>query len=131
MRILLMLLARITLCGVMLLTISGCGHEESQTAKISCRDRKTDVDKNTGVKHMTVVLCPGRKMHWSDGGENWVVEFKGNDSPFQGKPMKISKGDQDPVARTGLKQDTTFPYSITVDGKKFDPQIIVMCDDNC
>jgi hypothetical protein len=66
-------------------------------------------------------------MAWNDRGESWEVEFK-QDSPFVGKPMKIKKGDPPGVARADVPsgKDTPFPYKITVNGRAFDPQIIVM-----
>jgi hypothetical protein len=90
-----------------------------------CKDRHTNVNPSTGVDDDTVAVCPGKKMTWLDKGEDWEVEFK-NDSPFVGKPKKMNKGNPTGVARDDLTKDTPFPYTITVNGKKFDPQIIVM-----
>ena len=97
------------------------------TKNYGCRNRQTYVNTTTGVDDPTIVLCPGGKMTWNDHGEDWEVDFK-NDSPFEGKPMKVKKGDGPKVARsdTPVGKDTAFPYSITVNGKTFDPQIIVM-----
>ncbi len=109
---------------LLLVYVSGC---QKPAVTNYCIDRQTYVNANTGVDDDTVVLCAGKKMTWQDRGETWEVEFK-NDSPFEGKPKKVKKGDPPGVARSDVPKgkSTAFPYSITVNGKKFDPQIIVM-----
>ena len=114
---------------VALLAISSCACKQPATVKNYCRDRQTFVNGNTGVEDDPIVVCPNFKMTWADHGETWEVEFKG-DSAFEGKPKKVNKGNPTGVDRIDLKKDTAFPYSITVNGKKFDPQIIVMGGDN-
>jgi hypothetical protein len=111
----------------LLLFVCVCGCQKPAVTKNYCIDRQTYVNANTGVEDDTIVLCPGNKMTWLDHGETWEVEFK-NDSPFEGKPKKVKKGDSPGVARGDVPKGkaTAFPYSITVNGKKFDPQIIVM-----
>lgn len=121
-------LAKAVFSAALSLAIFGCNPKQP-TGKGYCRDRKTYVDKDTGVKDQTVAVCPGYKMRWLDNGEDWEVEFKG-DSPFDSKSKRVKKGDPDSVARKDLTQDTAFPYTITVNVKKFDPEIIVMGGDN-
>jgi hypothetical protein len=106
--------------------VSGCS-KPGVTTSYCDYDQETYVNANTGVDDETVVVCAKKKMTWLDHGETWEVEFK-NDSPFEGKPKKVKKGDPPGVARSDVPKHkaTAFPYTITVNGKKFDPQIIVM-----
>jgi hypothetical protein len=93
----------------------------------TCKDRTIDVDANapTGVDQDTVVVCGKHKLKWKEKNqEDWVVEF--TVSPFQQGEKKIKKGDPPPSAVTPLTDDTAFKYSITVNGQKHDPQIIIM-----
>jgi hypothetical protein len=117
----------LAISAVLLLFVYVSGCQKPRVAKDYCVDGQTYVNATTGVEDDTIVLCPRNKMTWLDRGETWEVEFK-NDSPFEGKPKKVKKGDPPSVARGDVPKGkaTAFPYTITVNGKKFDPQIIVM-----
>jgi hypothetical protein len=92
-----------------------------------CKDRGIDVDANapTGVDQDTVVVCGNHKVKWKEKNqEDWEVLF--TVSPFQQGEKKIKKGDPPPSAVAPQTTDTPFKYSITVNGQKHDPQIIIM-----
>jgi hypothetical protein len=119
----------LAICGFFLLSlyVSSCSDEKASFYKRYCTDRHTYVNKNAsgGVDDDPIVLCPGKKMRWDDHGEDWEVDFT-NDSPFEGKPMKMDKNNRTGKARSDLKKDTSFPYTVTFKDRKADPQIIVM-----
>jgi hypothetical protein len=117
----------LAISAILLLFVCVCGCQKRVVRDYCDNDQETYVNADTGVDDQTVVVCAGKKMTWKDHGETWEVEFK-NDSPFEGKPKKVKKGDSSGVARGDVPKGkaTAFPYSITVNGKKFDPQIIVM-----
>lgn len=92
----------------------------------ACHDKDVHVNRNAakGVEEETVAVCKGHKVRWHErGGEDWRIHFDA--SPFVSGVKDIKKGD-DPGPVTRVDQDTAFKYSITVDGKTFDPQIIIM-----
>jgi hypothetical protein len=121
----LQVLRGLAVCAVLLLSVCVSGCQKPGVTKDYCIDRQTHVNAKTGVDDDTVVVCKGKKMTWLDNGEDWEVEFK-NDSPFVGKPKKMNRNNRLGTARSDVNKDTPFPYSITVNGTKFDPQIIVM-----
>lgn len=100
-----------------------------KTTKVyPCRDRAIKIDKAYahGVDQDVVVLCGGNNVSWK-GNPPWEVDF--TTSPFVSgvtviKDTSLAPG---PVLPEPLDQDTAFTYTVTTsDGKKFDPQIIIM-----
>jgi len=92
----------------------------------NCRDRviKVNAANAHGVDHDTVVICGGQSITWKEqNNEDWEVDF--TSSPFQQGQTKVKKGDG-AQAVNSLTDDTAFEYSITVNGTKHDPQIIIM-----
>ena len=92
-----------------------------------CRDKEVHVNKEKpkGVDEEVVTVCHGHKVRWRERHqENWSVHFDA--SPFESGVKDIKKGDPDPGSVIKVDQDTGFKYTITVDGKAFDPQIIIM-----
>jgi hypothetical protein len=93
----------------------------------NCRDRDVHVNKDNpkGVDEETVIVCKGHKVRWRERNqEDWSVHF--DVSPFVSGVKDIKKGGPEPGAVIRVDQDTSFKYSITVNGKTFDPQIIIM-----
>ncbi len=94
----------------------------------NCRDRTIMPDRTssaTGVDRDTIIVCGGFHVRWREkNGEQWQVDFV--TSPFQQGEKTIKKGDKDPSPVLVLNDDTAFKYTITVDGKQHDPQIIIM-----
>jgi hypothetical protein len=123
--------AALTLAGVLAVSLFQAACEKAvpppPTDVYACRDRTIDVNANasTGVDQDTIVVCGKHKVKWKEKNqEDWQVEF--TTSPFQQGETKIKKGDAPPSAVTPQTADTAFKYSITVNGQKHDPQIIVM-----
>ncbi len=93
----------------------------------ACRDKEVHVnkDKPRGVDEEVVTVCKNHKVRWREKHqEDWSVHF--DVSPFVSGVKDIKKGDRDPGPVIQVDQDTAFKYSITVDGKTYDPQIIIM-----
>jgi hypothetical protein len=106
---------------------AGCEKPPVVKDVYNCKDRTIDVDAAapTGVDEDTVVVCGNHKLKWKEKNqEDWQVEF--TTSPFQQGEKKIKKGDAPPSAVAPQSTDTAFKYSITVNGQKHDPQIIIM-----
>jgi hypothetical protein len=128
------LFAGLAFAGLLAVSLWQGGCKEPEKPKVAydtytCRDRTVDVDANSptnsGVDEDTVVVCPKHKIKWQEKNkEDWVVEF--TVSPFQGGEKTIKKGDPPPSPVAPQPADTAFKYSITVNGTKHDPQIIIM-----
>jgi len=106
---------------------SSCQNRPAIAHVYNCRDRVPDVDggATNGVVQDTVVVCGGQKLDWKEKhNEDWEVEF--TSSPFEQGEKKIKKGGGPHSNVKHLADDTAFKYSITVNGQKHDPQIIIM-----
>jgi hypothetical protein len=93
---------------------------------IKCHDRSVHInrDKAHAVEEETVVVCHTKRATWSPRhDEKWSLHFEV--SPYQGGVKDIAPG-VDPGPFVVVDQDTAFKYSITVDGKTFDPQLILI-----
>ncbi|MEJ2010506.1 MAG: hypothetical protein P8Z30_20530 [Acidobacteriota bacterium] len=64
----------------------------------------------------------GDSVRWQSSSNNWSVDFEGN-SPFEGRHFSPSNPESGPI--TVNPGNTQYKYSITVDGVKADPTIIV------
>ncbi len=107
--------------------LAACAPACRQPVPYSCRDKDVHVNRNAskGVDEETTAVCNGRSVRWRErGGKDWKNRFYV--SPFVSGVKDIKKGDTDPGPVIQVQQDTGFKYSITVDGKTYDPQIIIM-----
>lgn len=92
----------------------------------ACRDRAIHVnrEKPRGVEEETVVVCASYRVRWApQHDEKWLVHFEA--SPFSSGARDVRPG-EDPGTFVKVPEDTAFKYSITVDQKTYDPQIIIM-----
>jgi plastocyanin len=103
---------------------SGCKPAPvSPSAIPTCGDKIVDVDSTVGAKPEAVYVCKGDTVTWNPNGLTFTVEFK-KDSPFEGDPMKFDdKHNKSPKTKSH-KQLKVYEYLITVNGTKFDPQVI-------
>ncbi len=125
--------AGVALAAVICLSVTQFSCKEPHVAfapytVYNCRDRTIMPDRTssaTGVDRDTIIVCGGFHVRWREkNGEQWQVDFVA--SPFQQGEKTIKKGDKDPSPVLVLNDDTAFKYTITVDGKQHDPQIIIM-----
>ena len=121
--------------GLVLLLVfgaSGCKETPQVTGKktipIPC-DTTIDVDPTLGVREQVVYVCKGDTVAWDPHGTKFVVEFKGNDTPFDQGGVSGSgymKFDNNNPTGRAKRYDklTIYNYKITVNGQPFDPQVV-------
>lgn len=113
----------------------GCHHQPTAapTGKKSvCKGDKSDcgnpqhhirVDVNTGVDKQEICACGGEEVEWDFQSETFQVEFKKGD----GTPFPVDTFNNQYPKGT-VKQDAgygPYRYKITVNGKAFDPRVVV------
>lgn len=104
---------------------AGCLKPAAEST-FKCKDRAIHVnrEKARGVEEETIVVCAKHKVKWAARHEEkWSVHFEV--SPFKSGAKDVKPG-EDPGAVVEVEQDTAFKYSITVDDRTYDPQIIIM-----
>jgi hypothetical protein len=113
--------------AVVCLSLTQFSCEKRFAGKVyNCQNRVIHPDRTAskGVDKDPVVVCGGSSVSWKEkNGEKWQVDFV--TSPFQQGEKTIKNG-QTPSPVLVLTDDTAFKYTITVDDKSYDPQIIIM-----
>jgi hypothetical protein len=112
---------------LLILGIGGCRRHESYQKKgvrFRCGDQIVYVDSNTGANPVAVYLCADNTVTWSSSDRKFKVEFK-QDSPFSNDEKAFDNSHSKSQGAKHLKQLTVYEYKITVDGKEFDPQVII------
>ena len=122
---------------VLMLGTSSCKEEEGEkrprvTGKgpLDCGDKTVTVQAGSDpTKFATpeaVYVCEGDVVTWEPASDvqTFDVDFK-KDYPFEGNKKKFNKGDRkSPKLKPQKKGLTVYPYTITVNGVPYDPQVV-------
>jgi hypothetical protein len=112
---------------LLVLGTSSCRRESSyqkKGVKFRCGDQIVYVDSKTGANPVAVYLCADDTVTWSSNDRKFKVEFM-QDSPFSNDEKAFDNAHSKSQGAKHLKQLTVYEYKITVDGKEFDPQVII------
>ena len=108
-----------------LIALTGCGGHQYRKVKFPYHVIVT-VDPQMGVikEHQVVYLLEGGTIEWkAPKGEKFSVEFDPKNCPFESCPVVDNASPQSPKGKH-FEFLSLFKYTITVDGKSFDPHVV-------
>jgi hypothetical protein len=128
---------------LVVLATSGCGGttknvSDKVTFTFDCMDQTVHVDKNdnkNGVKEPWVYVCEDKTVTWDTSWDSswdpqrdhFKVHFK-NHFPFKSDPQDFTDAVGNNKSKGAYSQHppvfTIYEYTITVNGKDFDPQVV-------
>jgi hypothetical protein len=103
---------------------TSCSEEKGQYVQVKFACKTTITVTDTGVDTSDAYVCSGNKVTWNANNHVFTVFFK-NGCPFVSgcKEIDNQKPTAGPIKST--TDLTIYDYGIVIDGKLYDPHIIV------